>query len=51
MTIQRIASGKYALELLTTHHFGLPGVDLAIKSTGGTAPSCVSARVRRCAVV
>ncbi len=36
LAIQRIASGKYPLNLLTTHHFGLEGVDLAIKSTGGT---------------
>jgi threonine dehydrogenase-like Zn-dependent dehydrogenase len=36
LAIQRIASGNYPLELLTTHHFGLDGVDLAIKSTGGT---------------
>jgi threonine dehydrogenase-like Zn-dependent dehydrogenase len=36
LAIQRIASGKYPLDLLTTHHFGLDGVDLAIKSTGGT---------------
>ena len=36
LAIQRIASGKYPLELLTTHRFGLSGVDLAIKSTGGT---------------
>lgn len=36
LAIQRIASGKYPLGLLTTHHFGLSGVDLAIKSTGGT---------------
>ncbi len=36
LAIQRIASGKYPLDLLTTHHFGLAGVDLAIKSTGGT---------------
>jgi threonine dehydrogenase-like Zn-dependent dehydrogenase len=35
LAIQRIASGKYPLELLTTHHFGLSDVDLAIKSTGG----------------
>jgi threonine dehydrogenase-like Zn-dependent dehydrogenase len=35
LAIQRIASGKYPLQLLTTHHFGLDGVDLAIKSTGG----------------
>jgi threonine dehydrogenase-like Zn-dependent dehydrogenase len=36
LAIQRIAAGKHSLDLLTTHHFGLPGVDLAIKSTGGT---------------
>jgi threonine dehydrogenase-like Zn-dependent dehydrogenase len=35
LAIQRIAAGKFPLELLTTHHFGLDGVDLAIKSTGG----------------
>ncbi|HEY0584247.1 MAG TPA: alcohol dehydrogenase catalytic domain-containing protein [Chloroflexota bacterium] len=35
LAIQRIASGKYPLDLLTTHNFGLDGVDLAIKSTGG----------------
>jgi threonine dehydrogenase-like Zn-dependent dehydrogenase len=34
--IQWIASKKFPLELLTTHHFGLDGTDLAIKSTGGT---------------
>src|SRR5919204_1412073 len=36
LAIQRIASGKYPLELLTTHHFGLSGVDLAIRTTAGT---------------
>jgi threonine dehydrogenase-like Zn-dependent dehydrogenase len=34
--IHWIASKKFPLELLTTHHFGLDGTDLAIKSTGGT---------------
>jgi threonine dehydrogenase-like Zn-dependent dehydrogenase len=36
LAIQRIASGRLPLQLLTTHHFALDGVDLAIKSTGGT---------------
>ena len=35
LAIQRIASGKYPLEQMCTHSFGLDGVDLAIKSTGG----------------
>ena len=36
LAIQRIASGHYPLELLTTHCFGLDGVDMAIRSVGGT---------------
>jgi threonine dehydrogenase-like Zn-dependent dehydrogenase len=36
LAIQRIASGKYPLQLLCTHTFDLNGVDMAIKSTGGT---------------
>jgi len=35
LAIQRIASGRYPLELLATHCFGLDGVDMAIKSVGG----------------
>jgi threonine dehydrogenase-like Zn-dependent dehydrogenase len=36
LAIQRIASGKYPLQQLCTHTFDLSGVDMAIKSTGGT---------------
>jgi threonine dehydrogenase-like Zn-dependent dehydrogenase len=36
LAIQRIASGRYPLDLLATHRFDLQGVDLAIRSTGGT---------------
>ena len=34
--IERIASGRYPLDLLATHCFGLDDVDLAIRSVGGT---------------
>jgi threonine dehydrogenase-like Zn-dependent dehydrogenase len=36
LAIRRIASGRWPLELLATHRFDLGGVDLAIRSTGGT---------------
>jgi threonine dehydrogenase-like Zn-dependent dehydrogenase len=36
LAIDRIASGRYPLELLATHCFGLDSVDLAIRSVGGT---------------
>jgi threonine dehydrogenase-like Zn-dependent dehydrogenase len=36
LAIQRIASGRFPLDLLTTHCFDLDGVDMAIKSVGGT---------------
>ncbi|MBV9171013.1 MAG: alcohol dehydrogenase catalytic domain-containing protein [Chloroflexi bacterium] len=36
MAIRRIASGKDRLDLMCTHHFGLDGVDRAIRSVGGT---------------
>jgi threonine dehydrogenase-like Zn-dependent dehydrogenase len=45
--IQRIASGKYPLDLMCTHTFGLDGVDTAIKSTGGTGlPGAIHVTVR-----
>ncbi len=46
LAIQRIASGRYPLHLLTTHCFGLDGVDMAIKSVGGTgAPGAIHVTV------
>ncbi|HEY1297436.1 MAG TPA: alcohol dehydrogenase catalytic domain-containing protein [Chloroflexota bacterium] len=36
LAIERIASGRYPLGLLATHCFGLDGVDMAIRSVGGT---------------
>jgi hypothetical protein len=47
MAIERIASGKYPLDLLCTHEFDLTGVDMAIKSTGGVgAPNAIHVTVR-----
>jgi hypothetical protein len=47
LAIQRIASGKYPLELMCTHSFGLDGVDMAIRSTGGTGePGAIHVTVR-----
>lgn len=46
LAIQRIASGRDPLELLATHCFGLDGVDLAIRSVGGTgAPGAIHVTV------
>ena len=47
LAIQRIASCKYALDLMCTHTFGLDGVDMAIRSTGGTGkPGAIHVTVR-----
>jgi threonine dehydrogenase-like Zn-dependent dehydrogenase len=47
LAIQRIASGKHPLELLCTHSFALNGVDLAIRSTGGSGlPNAIHVTVK-----
>jgi threonine dehydrogenase-like Zn-dependent dehydrogenase len=47
LAIQRIADGKHPLDLMCTHSFGLDGVDMAIKSTGGTGqPGAIHVTVR-----
>ncbi len=47
LAIERIAGGKYPLELMCTHSFGLDGVDMAIKSTGGVGqPGAIHVTVR-----
>ena len=47
LAIQRIAAGKYPLELMCTHSFDLQGVDTAIKSTGGVGlPGAIHVTVR-----
>jgi threonine dehydrogenase-like Zn-dependent dehydrogenase len=46
LAIERIASGRYPLQLLATHCFGLDGVDMAIRSVGGTgAPGAIHVTV------
>jgi len=46
LAIQRIAAGRWPLGLLCTHRFGLDGVDLAIRSTGGRGlPDTIHATV------
>jgi threonine dehydrogenase-like Zn-dependent dehydrogenase len=47
MAIQRIASGKWPLDLMCSYSFDLTGVDTAIKSTGGTGlPGAIHVTVR-----
>ena len=47
LAIQRIAAGKYPLDLMCTHTFDLTGVDMAIKSTGGVGmPGAIHVTVR-----
>jgi threonine dehydrogenase-like Zn-dependent dehydrogenase len=35
LALEQIASGRFPLEKITTHKFGLKDVDLAIRSVGG----------------
>ena len=44
--LQLLASGRFPLDLITTHRFGLSEVDLAIKSVGGQgAPGAIHVSV------
>ena len=44
--LQLLASGRFPLDLITTHRFGLSDVDLAIKSVGGQgAPGAIHVSV------
>jgi threonine dehydrogenase-like Zn-dependent dehydrogenase len=47
LAIQRIANGKHPLDLMCTHTFDLDGVDMAIRSTGGTGkPGAIHVTVK-----
>jgi len=47
LAIQRIAHGKHPLDLMCTHTFDLDGVDMAIRSTGGTGkPGAIHVTVK-----
>jgi threonine dehydrogenase-like Zn-dependent dehydrogenase len=46
LALQHLASGRFPLELMTTHRFGLAEVDYAIKSVGGQgAPGAIHVSV------
>jgi threonine dehydrogenase-like Zn-dependent dehydrogenase len=46
LALQHLASGRFPLELMTTHRFGLSEVDYAIKSVGGQgAPGAIHVSV------